>query len=161
MSTRKIVLLRHAHRDTTDRFLDNGLSEKGLKQAKAIASHFREHFAKPTELLSSPKLRCQETLADYAEALSMEVEINNELIEQEATEASRDLEKRIVDYFKAWEESDKQFTVLCSHGDWIPIALYLLVDIQTDIKKAGWAELELDQDGSWKLIDIQKKPSGL
>ena len=43
--SKTLVFIRHSHRDNTQRELDNGLSEKGQDQAKAIRRFFMDRFA--------------------------------------------------------------------------------------------------------------------
>ncbi len=79
-SLKKIILIRHAHRETgADRDRDNGLSEKGQKQAKNVAKFFKEYSSKtdtnPNTLYSSPKLRCQETLAPLSKLLNLPIAV--------------------------------------------------------------------------------------
>jgi broad specificity phosphatase PhoE len=84
MKDRKLIIVRHAHRDTSSgRERDNGLSERGREQAKAVSRYFRERFAKETALLlSSPKVRCIETLLPLSDRLDVEVQILDLLDEQ-------------------------------------------------------------------------------
>src|SRR5262245_33981006 len=66
-----LILIRHGHRDNSRRELDNGLTEKGQSQAKNIRRFFAERFSgdeigKGLWLVSSPKVRCMETLQPTA-----------------------------------------------------------------------------------------------
>ena len=84
------------------------LDEKGRRQASAV----REHLAGASieAVLSSPLPRCVETVEPLAEALGLEVRIDDRLREGS-------------DPAEAWElveEVAGGTTVLCSHGDLIP-----------------------------------------
>ncbi len=136
--------MRHAHRDKPQgRSADNGLSKKGWKQAESIADFFIRRFGKTeAALLSSPKVRCLETLVPLAKKLRVEVEMSPLLMEQEGSWG--ELEERIRAFRTWWEKEASPLTVACSHGDWIPAALKEYVDVDTELKKGGWAELDFD-----------------
>jgi broad specificity phosphatase PhoE len=144
-----LILIRHAHRDNTQRELDNGLSEKGREQAKAIKRFFTERFSKDEVgkglwLLSSPKLRCIETLQPIAKVMERQVDIHPNLDEQSSRESIKAFEARIQGFLHEWAESKMQLTILCSHGDWLPTAMAQLTGNHQDFKKGAWLELEAE-----------------
>lgn len=149
--SKTLVLIRHAHRDTANREVDNGLSEKGREQAKNIKRFFEqrfgeEDFKRGLWFVSSPKLRCVETLLPAAKALERTVDVHPELDEQNGREGLTGLRSRIDQFLKEWKESKVALTVLCSHGDWLPLATHALLGFEHEFKKGGW--LEVESEGS-------------
>lgn len=144
---KSLILIRHGHRDNTRREVDNGLSDKGREQAKALKRFFTERFskedlAKGLWLVSSPKLRCVETLQPIAKAIDRPVDSHPGLDEQSGRETVKAFESRLEAFLKEWMESKTPLTVVCSHGDWLPMAAQKLLGIQPIFKKGGWLELE-------------------
>lgn len=144
-----LILIRHAHRDNTQRELDNGLSEKGREQAKAIKRFFTERFSKDELgkglwLVSSPKVRCVETLQPIAKVIERPVDIHPGLDEQGARESIKAFDARLDGFLKEWSESKAALTILCSHGDWLPTATARLFGFHQEFKKGAWFELESD-----------------
>jgi phosphohistidine phosphatase SixA len=135
-----IYLVRHAHAgkrshwDGDDR--DRPLSEKGRVQADWLTEHFSDI---PVErVVSSPFLRCVQTVGGLAEKLGLEVTTHEAMAEgadpYDALEVLRELSPVGV--------------VGCSHGDVIPRVLRALV--------ADGMVVEgplLDQKGSIWIID--------
>jgi len=157
METKTLVLIRHAHRDVTDRDNDNGLSEKGLKQAQEIADHFQKKWSKKDRplLLSSAKLRCIETLIPLAKNLKTEIEISDDLMEQLRSEDETDFLRRIKKFLNKWKTELPSLTVICSHGDWLPLALEQLTGDFIDFKKGAWIQVQLKEG----KVKIMKKES--
>jgi broad specificity phosphatase PhoE len=135
-----LILIRHAHRDVSDRDADNGLSEKGREQAQAIAEHFSSELGKAATplMLSSAKRRCQETLAPLADALGVEVKVHADLMEQKHFETEAHFTKRIDAFLEEWRTKLPETTIVCSHGDWLPIAAEKLTGKPVDFKKGDW-----------------------
>lgn len=150
--SKTLILIRHGHRDTTNRELDNGLSEKGRTQAKAIAKFFERRFGLDLEkglwVVSSPKLRCVETLLPLAKAAGRKVDIHPDLDEQGLREAGGSFAGRIQRFLNEWKNAKADLTVLCSHGDWLPAATQHLLGAAQAFKKGGWMEIELEADHS-------------
>lgn len=142
-----LVLVRHAHRDNSKREVDNGLDEKGREQAKAVKKFFTERFSKADLetglwLVSSPKIRCVETLQPIAKAMDASVDVHPGLDEQSARENLKAFEARIQSFLREWMESKVGLTVLCSHGDWLPLATQQLLGIPQSFKKGAWLEVD-------------------
>lgn len=136
-----IVAYRHAHRHFEDPTENGGLSDLGKEQALDAAKEIRELFYSYTRKLralednegaqrrlrlwSSPKRRCQETIAFLHTKASKKrlpvspVVVREELDEQEPMESPALFEKRINDFLESLEQVEGM-TVLCSHGDWLP-----------------------------------------
>jgi broad specificity phosphatase PhoE len=138
-----LVLIRHAHRDTTLRSRDNGLSEKGQKQARALARIFEERVAESAskiKLFSSPKKRCIETMQPIAVVDDLKIEINPLLDEQRDGENDTQFRARVgefMSFVKKEFKGDDEWVLVCSHGDWLPL---VLGDVQ--ISKGCWAQVE-------------------
>jgi broad specificity phosphatase PhoE len=145
---KQLILVRHAHRDTSDRSLDNGLSEKGQKQAKWLA-HFADQRWSAAEfkelkavILSSPKRRCLETAEPMAELLRCGIDIYSDLNEQLGTETLNQFKKRVEKFMKWWVQEAPPLVIAISHGDWIPMAMFQATGHVMSVKKGSWLELE-------------------
>jgi phosphohistidine phosphatase SixA len=143
-SAKRLILIRHAHRDKPfglGGIADNGLSAKGLKQAERVREYFKEHFEGEAPLiLSSPKKRCRETVAPIAKMEGVKVQESEDLNEGEQ------VEKKAKRFLEWWKEEAPPLTVACSHGDWIPEFTMLALGEEIDLNKAGWLELKLSRD---------------
>ena len=145
--TKTLVLCRHAHRDNSRRELDNGLTDKGREQAKNIRRFFLDRFSaddlkKGLWFVSSPKLRCLETLTPAAKAFDRPVDAHPDLDEQGTKEGTAAFEQRIKRFLAEWNASKVAVTVVCSHGDWLPLAAFELLGLHQEFKKGGWLEVE-------------------
>lgn len=135
-----LLVVRHAHRDTTDRKLDNGLSSKGKAQAKKIKEYIDQHFVVDRfSIFSSPKLRCIETVEPLGEP-----EAIDELDEMQRSETQADFENRVREFCRWWLTEGPEGLVICSHGDWIPVFLKLVSGEEASLKKGGLAEIRSD-----------------
>jgi broad specificity phosphatase PhoE len=156
--TKTLVLIRHAHRDTTDRSADNGLSEKGVKQAAALLRYYVKAFGdeesknKP-RIFSSPKRRCVETVTSIAREAGVRVETSSEFLEQGTDESLADMRKRAEKFVEKWkaEKNQNELTIVCSHGDWLPAALQAAMGGRVELKKGAWAELRIEERGLPRL----------
>ena len=140
---KRLILIRHAHRDTTDRGLDNGLSEKGILQADSLLKFYKWRFGKGSAVIvSSPKKRCVETIDPIARALDVTVQTQAHLMEQEKIETQRDFHKRVESFLDWWKLEGPETTLVSSHGDWIPLAISQMVQAHIEVKKGAWIEVE-------------------
>lgn len=143
-----LLLIRHAHRDTSNRNLDNGLSDKGQKQVRRLIKYFQKRFKYEKwpvgQILfeSSPKLRCVQTLAPLAQILSTEMKEQPQLLEQSAGESFAKFQSRLHAYIQAWIESPEQVRIICGHGDSLPLMVYHLLGAAVEFKKGGFLEIE-------------------
>jgi phosphohistidine phosphatase SixA len=155
---RTLILVRHAHRETDGgRDRDNGLSPRGKVQAKFIARYFRMRFPKQSPvLLSSPKLRCIETLFPLSDKLGIEMKVLDLIAEQEGTTKSFIL--RVEKFLRWWKTQGPPLLVVCSHGDWIPQFTQKAVGAAIELKKGGWAELEIESSQARLRWLLQKVP---
>lgn len=114
-----MLLVRHAHagsrKDWAGEDRLRPLSPRGRTQA-ALLGGALEPYA-PQRLLSSPFLRCVETLRPLADRLSLRVEPLEELAEGNGQLALA-LVRALAD----------EKVVLCTHGDVIPDVLVALAD---------------------------------
>lgn len=142
LSSKKLILVRHAHRDKTEgREKDNGLSKKGRKQADRVKRYYLSLFGKErARLLSSAKTRCMETLLPLADKLGTSVSISPMLMEED--EGLTPINARVKKFCDEWKNSKDPLVVACSHGDWLPMALEQLTGAYIELKKGGWAEVE-------------------
>jgi phosphohistidine phosphatase SixA len=151
MMEKTLIIIRHAHRNLVRRQDDNGLSEKGHRQAEAIRNFFKKRrLGKDLLLLSSPRLRCRETIEPIAKLLEMPIEISDLLDEGASTQAGR-LDDRILDFKTWWKEHAPKICVICSHGDWIPSFFDITLNKSFELQKGGWAELKLHPSGKISL----------
>ncbi len=149
MNRKRLVFIRHAHRDTEFHSRDNGLSEKGLKQVKQLVRFSEGRDLEGAEFISSPKLRCVETLSPVAKALKSEISIDRRLGEG----GSLDDLDQFVDW---WKYEGPNLLVACSHGDVIPFLVQKITGGVISIKKAGWCEIELVGNDAYLTWLVQK-----
>jgi broad specificity phosphatase PhoE len=145
-----LVLVRHAHRDTSHKDLDNGLTSRGKKEAQFLAQVLPQQYDLRNSLfLSSPKQRCIETILPLAKTAKQEVQIESLLDEQSHHETSGDLHRRIEKFLKQWKKREfkqnPQIIVACSHGDWLPLAVEFLTGAQSDFDKGGWIGIDINE----------------
>jgi broad specificity phosphatase PhoE len=147
-----LVFIRHAHRDTSKRAEDNGLSSKGKEQAKLLARFSKKRLdaldskdLKKVFIYSSPKKRCIETVEGIAKELSVKIIIDPDLDEQSADEGSGDLKRRCKAFLariKKMHSQSNEWVLCSSHGDWLPVALLEYTGCSVDLKKSAWAHTE-------------------
>ena len=146
-----LIIVRHAHRDTSDRRRDNGLTAKGQKQAQRVLRHYKRRFDRREALIfSSSKKRCMETVQPLARHLRAVVRKDARLMELRQGESAHDFTIRIKRFFVWWLRQGPELTVVCSHGDWIPTAVKIAVGAEIELKKGGWLEMET-RNGACRL----------
>ena len=116
------------------------LSKKGRRQAEALVDVLADRPI--ASVLSSPYVRCVETVQPLADKLGLPVERDARLVEDAAP----------ADAVELLREVASTTTVLCSHGDLIPAILDLLVAsdgllLPPDYPYAKGSTWELDLDG--------------
>ena len=103
------MLVRHA--SAGDRKAWSGddalrpLDARGRRQADGLVELLRGFG--PTRVLSSPSVRCRETVEPLARSLGVAVEGSSELREGASAEEVRSLARRLAD----------EVAVVCTHGD--------------------------------------------
>jgi phosphohistidine phosphatase SixA len=147
-----VVLIRHAHRDTTRREEDNGLSEKGEKQALAVREDLLAHVEgiESARLCVSPKRRCRQTLEPLAKALGAKLEIEPVLDEGADPE--------LVGRWISKQASD--ILIVCSHGDILPGLSRILLGgrMELEFKKSTVVAVGLGQGEVPRLLHYVRKP---
>jgi phosphohistidine phosphatase SixA len=144
-----LIIIRHAHRNKPKgREADNGLSAKGKKQARALSKFYTKLFkSEKARIYSSPKTRCIETVEPLAKKLKIEVEILDSLNEAlNPKNAERELSEKARSFHLLWCESKNPLTVICSHGDWIPVYVKQCTGAEIDLDKGGWVQIEMIDD---------------
>jgi broad specificity phosphatase PhoE len=115
-----LYVVRHAHAGQRSAWTGDDrlrpLSERGEAQALAIATALVP--GGPRRILSSPAVRCVQTMQPLAEKVGAEVIEDDRLFE-----GAGPAEIRSVLHEAAHDDA-----AVCSHGDVIPILLRLLVD---------------------------------
>ncbi len=116
------------------------LSDKGWEQAQAIAKKLIE--LKPIALISSPAVRCMQTLEPLSEAMKIKIVADERLFED------GDVAK-MIELLEAAQDS----TVISSHGDMIPEAIKILqrrgmeINSKPDWRKATVWVVERTKNG--------------
>ena len=127
MARSVVYLVRHAkageRRVWEGDDLERPLSKTGWKQAEALGKRLQKKGA--TDLVSSPYLRCMQTLEPLASALEVPVLADERLLEGAGFEGALELLAEVADG-----------AVLCSHGDVIPETLQALVRRGMEVKTA-------------------------
>ena len=113
-----ILLVRHAKAGNREKWEgpdeERPLSKKGWRQAEGLVETLKGYGV--SRVLSSPYVRCVQTLEPLADALGLKVEPAEELAEGADPADTRDLMRRM----------DGAVAALCSHGDIVPAVLDLL-----------------------------------
>ena len=152
-----LYLVRHGKAGSRSDFRGDDrlrpLSSSGYRQAQALADTLLEAGVK--SLISSPFLRCIETLQPTAQAIGVTVAIDGRLAEGRGG-------FEVVELIETLPDS----TALCSHGDVIPETIAALqrrgcqITSAPDWRKASVWVLDRDADGeittasAWPPPDI-------
>lgn len=124
-----LYVVRHAHAGRRSNWTGDDrtrpLSDRGELQAKGIAAAVaqRRGDGSAPRILASPALRCVQTVRPLAAQTAGEVVEDDRLFEG----AGRDEVGALLDDVTQTSGGDDA-TVVCSHGDVIPILLELLVE---------------------------------
>ncbi len=114
-----MLLIRHAHagtrRDANGPDRGRRLSAKGVKQARSLIETLESYS--PQRIVSSPSLRCVQTVLPLAEAMRIKIEEDDCLAEGTGL-AALDLVRSVAN----------EKIALCTHGDVIPEVLVALAD---------------------------------
>lgn len=121
----QLYLVRHAkageRRQWTGDDLHRPLSKKGRKQSESVAKRLAR--LAPSDLLSSPYVRCIQTLEPLGARLRRPVTVEPRLREDEPLEPVLELLRDVADG-----------AVLCSHGDIIPATIEALEADGTELR---------------------------
>lgn len=150
-----IYVVRHAKAGQRSEWVGDDrvrpLSKKGQLQAVAIAD--RLAACSPTRLITSPAVRCRQTLEPLAELVDLAIHDDDRLAEGSAVERSLELVDEMPDG-----------AVLCSHGDVIPDLMAALsrrgmsVVDEPDWRKASVWVLERQADGTVARANVWPPP---
>ena len=150
--SKRVVLIRHGHRQVNAFDRDNALSEEGERQAVLLRDFYARRFGRPLRsprLYVSPKLRCRQTLLPLERYLGISSSIDDGL--DESGNHSYSLAERVEHVLKRTLSGPDALTILCSHGDWIPVAVQQLVGLYLDPAKGSWTEFSVNPDGRAEL----------
>jgi len=121
---RPVYLVRHAKAGDREKWIEDDalrpLSKKGRAQAEGLVTVFRDRSV--DRVLSSPAVRCVQTVRPLALARSVPIEEHDELAEGAPTDEAIALMR-----------STEGALVLCSHGDVIPSVVLSLAERGVDL----------------------------
>lgn len=132
--------------------IDRPLSKAGWQQAEALSQRLQRRS--PSVLISSPYIRCIQTLEPLGAAIGLEVIVDQRLCEDEPFEPVLDLLGEVPDG-----------AVLCSHGDIIPATIAALarrgMDLQSqpDWRKASTWVLKRSKNGTISKAKVWPPPA--
>jgi len=111
--------------------IDRPLSKAGWDQSHLLAKRLAKH--EPSVLLSSPYVRCVQTLEPLADLVGLDVAIEPRICEYEPFEPVLELLAEVPDH-----------AVLCSHGDIIPATIAAL-------ERRG---MEITSSADWRKASV-------
>jgi 8-oxo-dGTP diphosphatase len=139
LSTGTLFLVRHAAAGNRSEWAGEDrmrpLSGRGEKQALGLATSLSQ--APIERILTSPFVRCRQTVEPLADKLGLEVEERDELSEGEGSKGARSLCRELVG----------SNAVLCSHGDVIPSLLDWMARQGMTLK----SEFECKKGSAWEI----------
>jgi phosphohistidine phosphatase SixA len=116
----KLYVVRHGHAGSRSAWRgpddDRPLSRRGHKQATGIAEHLSGVGV--SRLVSSPSVRCVQTLEPLAGMLGLRVDADDRLLEAAGGDQALVLAAEL--------SKERTAAVICSHGDVIPDMLRIL-----------------------------------
>ena len=135
----RLYLVRHAKAGDRERWTEDDrlrpLTKKGRRQAEGLVQLFRR--LEVTRIVSSPYLRCVQTVRPLALARGLTIELSEALVEGASTADA-----------VALLDASSSGGVLCSHGDVIPAVIDhlrgigMLIDGEIGWKKGSVWTLE-------------------
>ena len=149
-----ILLVRHAHaghrRDWDGADRERPLSDKGVRQAAALVGALSDFRVE--RVLSSPWLRCVQTVEPLAAHLNLEVDHARELGEASGSREPVQLLRKL------WTDGGN--AVVCSHGDVIPEVLTALawedgLSLPAEAKCAKGSTWVLGADTSGRFVSAR------
>ncbi|HLH46005.1 MAG TPA: phosphoglycerate mutase family protein [Acidimicrobiales bacterium] len=151
-----VLLVRHAHAGSREEWhgedAERPLSKKGRRQADSLVGMLESHA--PQRILSSPFVRCVQTVQPLADRLGVTVEVAEELAEGNGPAAVA-LVRSLAD----------EKVALCTHGDVIPDVLVALadedrVDLGPRPRQAKGSVWVLETDGGHFVRAAYLPPAG-
>jgi 8-oxo-dGTP diphosphatase len=144
-----VLLVRHARAGARKLWegpdIERPLSKKGMRQAEGLVDMLARY---PMDrIVSSPFVRCTQTVEPLAEKLKLEIELRAELSESAPAREVVGLLRQAGGSTEVW----------CTHGDIVPIVLDAMVDQdgvklkKGDTKYAKGSFWELQQDDTGRV----------
>jgi 8-oxo-dGTP diphosphatase len=151
-----VLLVRHAragsrkHWDGPD--IERPLSKKGWRQAEGLVDMLTRYPVQ--RILSSPYVRCVQTVEPVAEKLKVEIEPRPELAEGAPVDAVIALLREMGGSTVIW----------CTHGDIVPAVLDAVreqdgVELPDDPQYPKGSVWELDQDETGRVTKAKYLPA--
>ena len=133
--------------------------EAGLRQQSGSEQRNKDFATGKVLWLTSPKMRCQQTLAPLDHLLSEQSpQVDPRLDEAAFGESDEDFTQRIEGFIQDMSRQEATWVFICSHGDWLPIALDYVGGQALPMKKAAWVEytmLGVGGELAWVCPDPQ------
>jgi len=150
----RILMFRHAERENSGSS-NPPLSLRGLKQAEKLVEEIDlAILPRPTKLLSSPKLRAQQTFQQIENHIGTPLAVHPDLDERMSSETAEFFTRRVQRFLNSFE-GQTGVIYFVSHLDWIEEALRLIpsdADLLQD-RYQTWLpaqSLEFEiQEGMW------------
>lgn len=161
----KVYLFRHAQK-SIDFSGDPDLTPQGVQQSESLARWVLDKkLPQPTQLFASPRVRAQNTFKPLSKSLNLAIEIDERLLEQQATENTSDFLSKIRSFIGSLTYQKNEVIFICSHYDVVADALNLLpadTDFSDD-QYSQWAPcqfagFEVLHDGLYKFIEFNRIP---
>jgi phosphohistidine phosphatase SixA len=169
----KLVLIRHATRNTHAAG-DASLNPTGMTQADELLRLLKPQgpLPVPSHLVTSPKKRAKQTLTPLSVATHAQLLIDSRLDERKQNESMSDFTERVTEVLnhlsqrgeaptnpalenQSGKDSPREISIyLCTHLDWLELALNLLDSDLSDFERAtSFAPCEFKifkwQSNSW------------
>jgi phosphohistidine phosphatase SixA len=144
-----IFVVRHASAGERGAWDDDSLrplDARGRRQAEGLVDVVAAQLAgnAVTRVVSSPAVRCRDTVAPLAEAFGLAVEIDARLAEESP-----------IDGFEAVIDELDEGGVVCSHGDMIPAYLSRL-----DYRGVEWLNPPDPRKAALHVLDRENRGPG-
>ena len=143
-----LLLLRHVHAGDRDGWTGDDrrrpISDRGHRQADALVATYDGQDV--TRILTSPYVRCVQSVEPLADARGLDVEVEDALAEGTPLDAVRRLFARL----------DGGTVVLCSHGDVIASVVQDLLVRGVDL--GGPDALRWQKGATWVLEGDPRSP---
>lgn len=125
----KLFLLRHGDRSAG--YGDVPLSSEGAHQAQRLAEN--SELQKTEVILSSPKIRTQQTVTPLADRLQIPIELEGALDQRKSVETQSEFIKRVMNFI-SWlpEKYPGKNVLLCTHSDWLQVAILNIATTHRD-----------------------------
>ncbi len=114
----RFILFRHGEKESSSS-PDPGLSYRGLRQAQILEELvMEEKMPKPSLILSSPKIRAQQTVLPLSMRLQLPLRISEDLLERQFSESAVNFRLRVQSFIQSLEKQNGVIYAV-AHFDWI------------------------------------------